>query len=111
MKKYDTSTGLISEKESEARIIETIRKWDEESDLAFDEYAARHAQCSDDKDPEIASEFVFTLIEGRLHIDFFGYGYWGKDGVFPEQRSFPPLTKEATAKLIQYLKFAQDKTH
>lgn len=73
----------------------------------FDEYAARHAQCCDDEDPEIASEFVFTLIEGQLYIDFFGYGRWGEGGIFPEQRNFPALTKKATVNLIQYLQLIQ----
>ena len=57
-----------------------------------DDYAARHAQL------------VFTLLEGQLHVNFTGYGKWGENGVFPEQRSFSPLTKEATSALIDYLK-------
>ena len=67
-----------------------------------EQFYARHAACTDDPNPEIATEMVFTLQEGRLYLNIHGYGQW------PGCKSlvFPPLTKEATRKVLAYLAHA-----
>ena len=69
---------------------------------SIEEFDARHCACDDDDDPEIASELVFTLIDGSLYVDAFGKGVWPHVSNTPYR-----LTKEATAKLLKYLAAAQ----
>ena len=69
---------------------------------SLEEFEARHCTCDDDDDAEIASELVFTLMNGRLHVDAFGKGAWPN-----VSNNAYCLTKEATTKLLQYLSSAE----
>lgn len=66
---------------------------------SIEEFEARHAACTDDPNPEIASEVVFSIALGQLSLDVWGLGEWPNCTL--DKRL--TLTKEATAKLIQYL--------
>lgn len=68
---------------------------------AMAEFDARHCACTDDDDPNIASELVFTLMGGQLYVAAFGKGEWPNVG-----NSSYVLTPNATAKLLAYLKSA-----
>lgn len=68
----------------------------------LENYEARHATCTDDDDPELASEIVFTLMHnGCLSVDVWGKGKWPNC-----QLMSLTLTQGASDKLITYPKQA-----
>lgn len=74
---------------------------------SLEEFEARHCACTDDDDPALASELVFTVLNGQLYVEAFGKGQWPN----VTQAAYV-LTPEATAKLLTYFKTQQpDASH